>query len=110
MRTYDGDYYSSEPHTGLVISLQGKLLWTHLWLHRGMKGVAFTHALDKRAVCPSLPEYGTPEYDSGPLDRLHATIPALLSSVAIQELPQTAEAVSAAQLVRCVFGWSLDSC
>ena len=75
-----------------------------------MKGVAFTDALDKRAVCPSLPEYGTPEYDSGPLDRLHASIPALLSSAAIQELPQSAEAVSAAQLVRRVLGWSLDSC
>ena len=71
-----------------------------LSLHRGMKGVAFTDALDKRDVCPTIPEYGTPEYDSGPLDRLHASIPALLSSAATQELLEGAEPASEAQLVR----------
>lgn len=68
--------------------------------HRGMKGVAFTDALNKRDVCPALPEYGTPEYDSGPLDRLHASIPALLSSAATQQVLQGAEPVNEAQLVR----------
>lgn len=69
-----------------------------------MKGVAFTDALDKRDVCPTLPEYGTPEYDSRPLDRLHASIPALLSSAATQEVSEGAEPVHEAQLVRYIQG------
>ena len=69
-------------------------------LHRGMKGVAFTDALDKRDVCPTLPEYGTPEYDSRPLDRLHASIPALLSCGATEEALEGAEPNPEAQLVR----------
>lgn len=65
-----------------------------------MKGVALTDALDKRDTCPTLPEYGTPEYDSGPLDRLHASIPALLSPGRTQEVLEGAEPVPKAQLVR----------
>lgn len=70
---------------------------------RGTKGVAFTDALDKRDVCPMLPEYGTPEYDSKALDRLHASIPALLSSAAAQEGQEgLVEAPPEAQLVSCI--------
>lgn len=69
-----------------------------------MKGVAFTDALDKRDVCPTVPEYGTPEYDSRPLDRLHASMPALLSSAATEKLLEGATPVTEAQLVRYIRG------
>ena len=49
---------------------------------RGTKGVAFTDALDNRPTCPALPQYGTPEYDTNPSNRLHASMPALLSAAA----------------------------
>ena len=58
---------------------------------RGLKGVAFTDALDSRPTCPALPEYGTNEYDSTPLDRLHASMPALLSAWAAQDAQPASE-------------------
>ena len=75
-----------------------------LLLGRGMKGVAFTDAPDKREVCPTLPEYGTPEYDSTSLNRLHASIPALLSSAAAEQLQEGAQLVHEAQPVRYTIG------
>lgn len=64
-------------------------------LARGLKGVALTDALDTRASCPALPQYGSPEYDNTFLDRLHASIPALLSASAAQDRQEAAEAVPA---------------
>lgn len=58
---------------------------------RGSKGLAYTEALNKRSAYPALPEYGTPEYDSTNLGRLHASIPALLSSASELEPQQIAE-------------------
>jgi len=62
---------------------------------RGLKGVALTDALDKRASCPTLPQYGSPEYDNTFLDSLHASIPALLSASAAQDMQEAAETVPA---------------
>jgi hypothetical protein len=62
---------------------------------RGLKGVALTDALDSRASCPVLPQYGSPEYDSTFSDRLHASIPALLSASAAQDTQEAAETVPA---------------
>ena len=70
---------------------------------RGLKGVAFADALDARSTCPTLPEYGSPEYDSRPLDRLHVSTPALLSATTstIQDVLQgPAELAPAAAEVR----------
>ncbi|KAL0027060.1 hypothetical protein WJX79_002717 [Trebouxia sp. C0005] len=64
-------------------------------MRRGLKGVALTDALDTRASCPALPQYGSPEYDNTFLDRLHASIPALLSASAAQDRQEAAEAVPA---------------
>ena len=58
---------------------------------RGQKGLAYSDALDKSSEYPALPEYGTAEYDSTNLGRLHASMPALLSS-ASQPEPSTAPA------------------
>ena len=60
---------------------------------RGSKGVALTDALDSRAACPTLPQYGSPEYDDMFLDRLHASIPALLSASAAEDMQGAAETV-----------------
>ena len=76
---------------------------------RGTKGVAFTDALDRRDMCPSIPEYGTPEYDSNALDKLHASIPALLSAAAAQEVQEVVEAPEA-QLVSCTLVERRDAC
>ena len=73
-----------------------------LLLHRGTKGVAFSDALDKNKECPTVPEYGMPEYDSKPLGRLHASIPALQSSADVQEVSEGAESGPEAQPVRYV--------
>ena len=54
-----------------------------------------TDALDTRASCPVLPQYGSPEYDNTFLDRLHASIPALLSASAAQDMQEAAETVPA---------------
>lgn len=62
---------------------------------RGIKGVALTDALDSRASCPVLSQYGSPEYDSTFLDRLHASIPALLSASAAQHTQEAADTVPA---------------
>lgn len=81
--------HSSGPHQVSVL------------MRRGTKGVAFADALDKNKDCPTVPEYGMPEYDSKPLGRLHASIPALLSaSAALQEVPEDTESAPEAPSVR----------
>ncbi|KAL0038554.1 hypothetical protein WJX77_010325 [Trebouxia sp. C0004] len=64
-------------------------------MRRGLKGVALTDALDSRTSCPALPQYGSSEYDNTFLDRLHASIPALLSASAAQDTQDAAETVPA---------------
>lgn len=74
-----------------------------LLLYRGVKGVAFADALDKNKDCPAVPEYGMPEYDSKPLGRLYASMPALLSSTAaLQEVAEDTGSAPEAVLVRYV--------
>ena len=63
---------------------------------RGPKGLAYTEALNKRSPYLALPEYGTPEYDSTNLGRLHASIPALLSSSLLE--PEHVAEASAEQV------------
>ena len=66
---------------------------------RGLKGVTFIDGLDKRANCPALPEYGSAEYDSTPLDRLHASMPALLSAGQAEEAQEAATPETVTQQV-----------
>ena len=72
-----------------------KLCLTIVCHARGLKGVALTDALDSTASCPVLPQYGSPEYDNTFSDRLHASIPALLSASAAQDTHEAAETVPA---------------
>ncbi|KAL3158441.1 hypothetical protein ABBQ38_010675 [Trebouxia sp. C0009 RCD-2024] len=73
-------------------------------MRRGVKGVAFADALDKNKDCPAVPEYGMPEYDSKPLGRLYASMPALLSSTAaLQEVAEDTGSAPEAVLICLTF-------
>ena len=61
--------------------------------------MAFTDALDRRPTAPALPQYGTAEYDSTPQDRLHASMPALLSAIMANDTQEAVDPVLAGQEV-----------
>lgn len=50
--------------------------------NRGVKGIAYTDALDGKHSYPRLPEYGDAEYDSSAFGRLHASALILVATAA----------------------------
>ena len=64
---------------------------------RGVKGIAFTDALDNRVASPVLPDYGSPEYDATALNRFHASVPALLSATAAADVSEASAEPGAVQ-------------
>lgn len=76
--------------------------------NRGVKGIAYTDALDGKHSYPPLPEYGDEEYDNSDFGRLHASALTLVATAAPEAHPDVAPA---GELVRhfSIYAWVAPS-